>query len=69
MPLYRDAAANEPNVTQDLLATLSENLGIEITAQDLLAYVYSLGATPAFSEAFRRRTGGASWADPRSDYR
>ena len=52
MPLYRDAAANEPNVTQDLLAKLREKLGIEITAQDLFAYVYSLGATPAFSERF-----------------
>ncbi len=52
MPLYRDAAANEPNLTPTLLAKLSEELGIEITAQDLLAYVYSLGATPAFSERF-----------------
>ncbi len=52
MPLYRDAAANEPNVTPDLLAKLSEKLRIEITAQDLLAYVYSLGATPAFSDRF-----------------
>ncbi len=52
MPLYRDAAANEPNVTLDLLAKLSEELEIEITPQDLLAYVYSLGATPAFSERF-----------------
>ena len=52
MPLYRDAAANEPNVTQELLATLSERLGAKITAQDLLAYVYSLGATPAFGKRF-----------------
>ena len=52
MPLFRDAAANEENVTPDLLAKLSETLGGEITAQDLLAYVYSLGATPAFSERF-----------------
>ena len=50
MPLYRDAAANESNVTPDLLAKLSEELGIEITDKDLLAYVYSLGATPAFGE-------------------
>ena len=52
MPLYRDAAANEPNVAPDLLTKLSEGLGIEITAPDLLAYVYSLGATPAFSKRF-----------------
>ncbi len=52
MPLYRDAAANESNVTPDLLAKLSEELGIEITDKDLLAYVYSLGATPAFGEQF-----------------
>lgn len=52
MPLYRDAAANEPNATPDLLAKLSEVTGTQITAQDLLAYVYSLGATPAFSERF-----------------
>ncbi len=52
MPLYRDAAANEPNATQDLLATLSTKLGTEITAQELFAYVYALGATSAFSERF-----------------
>ena len=52
MPLYRDAASNKPNITLDLLTTLSEKIGIEIIAQDLLAYVYSLSATPAFSERF-----------------
>ena len=52
IPLYRDAAANEANVNQDLLATLSEKLGIKISAQDLLAYIYALGATPAFSKRF-----------------
>ncbi|MYI35627.1 MAG: hypothetical protein F4118_04260, partial [Acidimicrobiaceae bacterium] len=52
MPLHRDSATNEPNVTQDLLSTLDEILGTETTAQDLFSYVYSLGGTPAFGECF-----------------
>ena len=60
MPLYRDAAATTPNVTQGLLAALSRTLRIEATAEDLLAYVYALGATPAFSDTFGERLAEAA---------
>lgn len=52
MPLHRDAGGGEPNVADGLLAALSDRLGAAITAEDLLAYVYALGATSAFSDRF-----------------
>ena len=52
MPLHRDPHGREPNVTDNLLPALSEALGIELAAEDLLAYVYALGGTAAFSECF-----------------
>ena len=52
MPLHRDADGAEPNVADGLLDALSGRLGIEVAAEDLFAYVYALGATPAFSERF-----------------
>ncbi|MDE0115281.1 MAG: N-6 DNA methylase [bacterium] len=52
MPLYRDSSGQAPNVTDGLLESLSQKLGTVVTAEDLLAYVYALGGTPAFSERF-----------------
>ena len=52
VPLCRRAHAQESNVTYGLLATLGESLRIDVTAEDLLAYVYALGGTPAFSRRF-----------------
>ncbi|MCY3850801.1 MAG: hypothetical protein OXF75_08380 [Acidimicrobiaceae bacterium] len=52
MPFYRDPSGRTPNVTQDLLTTLSKQLGAEVGAEDLIAYVYALGGTSAFSERF-----------------
>ncbi|MYH75092.1 MAG: N-6 DNA methylase [Acidimicrobiales bacterium] len=51
MPLYRDAAG-AANVTDGVLAALGHALGEAPTAEDLLAYVYALGGTAAFSEQF-----------------
>ena len=52
MPLHRHPSGREPNVGDGLLAALSEHLGVQVTAEDLLAYVYALGGTPAFSDHF-----------------
>ncbi len=52
IPLYRDPGGTEPNVATGLLEALSARLGIEITAEDLIAYVYGLGATGAFADRF-----------------
>lgn len=52
MPLYRDAGAGSANVTRGVLAALGDSLGDSPSAEDLLAYVYGLGATEAFSKQF-----------------
>ncbi len=52
MPLYRDSRGQVPNITEGLIDALSQQLGIEVAAEDLLAYVYALGVTAAFSERF-----------------
>ena len=50
IPIYRDSNGQTPNVTDGLLEALRQRLRIEIIAEDLLAYVYALGGTAAFSE-------------------
>ena len=52
MPLYQDSSGQAPNLTDGLLESLSQQLGIQVTPEDLLAYVYALGGTPAFSAHF-----------------
>ncbi len=60
MPLHRDTAGREPNVADGLLDTLSENLATDVTADDLFAYVYALGATAAFTERFNEELAEAA---------
>ena len=52
MPLHRSASGEEPNVSDGLLAVLSERMGGEVSAEDLLAYGYALAGTAAFSDRF-----------------
>ena len=52
IPLYRDAAAEEPNVTAGLLETISDALGAPVTAEALFAYAYGILAQPAYVERF-----------------
>ncbi|MYJ13558.1 MAG: N-6 DNA methylase [Acidimicrobiia bacterium] len=52
MPLYCDGEARLPNVTDGLLAAVGERLGVEVSPEDLLAYVHALAGTGAFSERF-----------------
>lgn len=52
MPFYRDDSGQTANITDGLLDALTTHLTREITAEDLLAYVYALGGTPAFVDRF-----------------
>ncbi len=52
MPLYRDSSGQATNTTDGLLDALAIQLDIEITAEDLLAYLYAIGSTSAFAERF-----------------
>lgn len=57
IPLYRDSAATQPNITPELLAVLNEKLrgegqGAEISATDLFAYCYALLAAPDYTARF-----------------
>lgn len=52
MPLHRNPSGEEPNVSDGLLEVLSELMGREASAEDLLAYVYALAGTDAFSDRF-----------------
>ncbi len=52
IPLYRDNSGHAANITDGLLEFLSQQLGIQVSPEDLLAYVYAVGGTPAFSTHF-----------------
>ncbi len=52
IPLWRDAAAREPNITAGLLEHLTRESGAPVGAEDLFAYAYALLAAPAYVERF-----------------
>ena len=52
IPLYRDAAATEPNVTGGLPERIGEALGEHISAGRLFAYAYGILAQRAYVERF-----------------
>jgi hypothetical protein len=52
IPLWRDAAATQPNLPAGLLAALRQAFGREVTAEDFFAYAYALLSTPAYVEKF-----------------
>ena len=60
MPLHRDANGNDPNVADGLLEALSAKLATDIAAEDLFAYVYSLGATAVFADRFNEELAEAA---------
>jgi hypothetical protein len=53
LPLWRDAAATQPNIKPALLAHLSAAFGMAVTPQDMLAYIAGLMAHPAFTARFQ----------------
>jgi hypothetical protein len=52
IPLYRDAACTEPNVTGGLLDTLGKAYGDAPTPEDLAAYVYALLGGQSYTRRF-----------------
>lgn len=60
MPLYRDRRGKEPNITRGLLDALTTALGVDIEPEHLLAYVYGLTATAAFTSRFSDELGEAA---------
>lgn len=52
LPLYRDAAAHEPNVAPGLLEQLGTAYGRTVTPEDFAAYLYGVLAHPAFTQRF-----------------
>jgi predicted helicase len=60
LPLYRDRQDKEANITSGLLDALAAALGDDIEPEHLLAYVYGLTATAAFTERFSDELGEAA---------
>ena len=52
-PLWRDAKASISNVRPKLLTFLTQKYGIEISAEDLVAYIAATAAHPAFTARFQ----------------
>lgn len=53
LPLYRDAAAQQPNLTQGVQAALAKQLGIaEPAPEDIAAYVYALLSVTSYQQRF-----------------
>ena len=52
IPLYRDAAGTDPNVTAGLLDALGEAHGAPPSAEDLAAYVYALLGGQSYTRRF-----------------
>ncbi len=53
IPLYRDAAGQQPNVAKGLLAFLAKRLAMPApTPEDLAAYCYALLSTPGYQKRF-----------------
>ena len=52
-PLWRDAKASVSNVRPKLLAFLAQKYGIEVSAEDLVAYIAATAAHPAFTARFQ----------------
>ncbi len=52
-PLFRDASASRSNFKQHILSTLAENLGVNVTGEDMMAYCAAVMAHPAFTATFK----------------
>jgi hypothetical protein len=52
-PLWRDRAAEEPNIKPVLLAHLAKVYGLEVKAEDVMAYLAAVMAHPAFTARFK----------------
>lgn len=52
-PLWSDAAGTQPNLRPALLARLSRDLDVSVTAPDLMAYIAAIAAHPAYTARFQ----------------
>ncbi|MEM4204914.1 MAG: type ISP restriction/modification enzyme, partial [Candidatus Methanomethylicaceae archaeon] len=52
IPLWCDAQATQPNVTQGVLDVLAQQYGYLVYAQDFFAYAYAVLATPEYVRRF-----------------
>lgn len=52
IPLWRDAQAIKPNLPTRLLAELGSQLGIQVSAEDFLAYTYAVLSAPDYVSTF-----------------
>jgi hypothetical protein len=52
LPLYRDAAATEPNITPGLLELLGETYGEPVTPEDLIGYIAGVLGHPGYTARF-----------------
>lgn len=52
MPLYRDARAEEPNITHGLLDQLQEIYGVTIAPEDVAGYIAGVLGHPGYTERF-----------------
>ncbi len=52
-PLWRDSDASVSNVRPKLLAFLAQKYGVEVNAEDVVAYVAAVAAHPAFTARFQ----------------
>ena len=60
VPLWRDHAGKDANVTSGLAEALQEELGFKPSPEDLLAYTYGLAGTSAFTRRFADELGTAA---------
>jgi len=52
IPLVRDTAGSEFNITAGLLEALSTRIGLGVSPEDLLAYCYAVLQAPSYTERF-----------------
>ena len=52
IPLWRDAAATQPNLPAGLLDMLATALGAPVSAEDFFAYTYTVLSAPGYVETF-----------------
>ncbi|MBK3556433.1 N-6 DNA methylase [Streptomyces sp. MBT56] len=53
IPLYRDPHGMQPNITPGLLSKISEVLAMEVSPEDLLAYIACTAAHPGYTERYQ----------------
>ena len=52
IPLWRDSLATKPNLPLDFLDTVSQELGHQISAEEIFSYCSAILATPRYAELF-----------------